>query len=156
MSADRAAPGVSVSLDDSGRDAKACPSSTCAEGALLLGILTSSGRIAYVQPPTRVDAEFVARAKERGHPERAFRFSSPCVEGRCPQWTGEHCGLGELVAKQAHDVQTSEPAGLPACSIRSSCRWYFEQGRAACAVCPTVVADTGGTGTYRSMFAAEE
>lgn len=135
-------------------EAKDCPSATCQEGALLLGVMTGSGRLAYVQPPTRVDAEFVARAKARGHPERTFRFSSPCIEGACPQWTGDHCGLGEVLAKQVDVIPPPTSAGLPTCAIRSSCRWYSEQGRDACAVCPLVVADTGGTETYRSLLPA--
>jgi len=132
-------------------DAKACPSGRCEEGALLLGVMTSSGRLAYMQPPTRIDAEFVAVAKARGRPERAFRFSTPCVEGTCPQWTGKSCALGRMIAEQADTVASSPSSGLPTCAIRSSCRWYFEQGADACAVCPLIVADTGGTETYRSM-----
>jgi hypothetical protein len=61
--------------------AKACPSAPCEEGALVLGVMTSSGRLAYVQPPTRVDAAFVARARSIGHPERTFRFFSPSRDG---------------------------------------------------------------------------
>jgi hypothetical protein len=132
-------------------EVKACPSGQCEEGALLLGVMTSSGRLAYMQPPTRIDAEFVAAAKAQGRPERRFRFSTPCVEGGCPQWTGESCALGQMIVEQA-DTATSLPdSRLPTCAIRSSCRWYFEQGADACAVCPLIVADTGGTETYRSI-----
>lgn len=133
-------------------DVKACPSGRCEEGALLLGVMTSSGRLAYMQPPTRVDAEFVAAAKARGRPERAFRFSTPCVEGNCPQWTGESCALSRMIVEQAGTVASSSGSRLPTCAIRSTCRWYFEQGADACAVCPLIVADTGGTETYRSML----
>jgi hypothetical protein len=133
---------------------KACPSAPCHEGALVLGVMTSSGRIAYLQPPMKVDANFAARAKSMGHPERTFRFSSPCIQAACPQWTGERCGIGELLAAEVDRAGVAASAGLPACSIRSSCRWYFEQGRNACAVCPLVVADTGGTETYRAATAS--
>jgi hypothetical protein len=139
-----------------GRGAKkACPSAPCEEGALLLGVMTSSGRLAYLQPPTKVDAEFVAKVKARGRPEQAYRFSSPCVEAACPQWTGESCGIGEMIAQQAETVPEPRSTGLPTCAIRSSCRWYSEQGRDACMVCPLIVADTGGTETYRSMQARD-
>ena len=130
---------------------KACPSAPCIEGALLVGIKTESG-LAYVQPPTRVDAAFVARAQEMGHPEARFRFSLPCVESACPQWTGRGCGVVDHVIEeeQAGDVD----APLPNCAIRSTCRWFAQRGRAACAVCPRVVADTGGTETYSSALRA--
>jgi len=42
--------------------AKTCPSSACGEGALLLGVMTSAGKLAYLNPPVPVDAEFAARA----------------------------------------------------------------------------------------------
>lgn len=78
---------------DSGKTAKACPSALCEEGALLLGVVAPDGHVAYIQPPSRVSAEFVAQARALGHSERRFRFSSTCVEAACPQWTGRGCAL---------------------------------------------------------------
>jgi hypothetical protein len=128
--------------------AKACPSAPCVEGALLVGVKAESGRLAYVQPPTRVDADFVARAHAKGRPEARFRFSLPCIEGGCPQWTGTGCGVVDHVIDEVGAQQAA--ARLPACAIRRTCRWYDQRGAEACAVCPLVVADTGGTETYRS------
>ena len=82
--------------------AKACPSGPCQEGAILLGVMTQDGTLAYVQPPTRVDAGFVARAKGMGRPESRFRFSVPCIEAGCPQWTGKGCAV----------VDTNDPKAL--------------------------------------------
>jgi hypothetical protein len=73
------------------------------------------------------------------------------VEAACPQWTGESCGIGEMIAEQAKAMPEPSSAGLPTCAIRASCRWYSEQGRDACSVCPLIVADTGGTDTYSSI-----
>jgi hypothetical protein len=126
----------------------ACPSGPCQEGALLIGVMGPDGRLAYLQPPTHVDAEFVAGVRAAGHPQRTYRFSTPCVEGACPQWAGDSCGLGHLVAEQADELDAPASGKLPACAIRSGCRWYAEQGATACAVCPLIVADTGGTRTY--------
>jgi hypothetical protein len=124
------------------REVKACPSAPCVEGALLV----------YVQPPTRVDAEFVARARAKGRPESRFRFSLPCVEAGCPQWTGTGCGVVDHVIEE--EAAEPAPTRLPACAIRRTCRWYDQRGAQACAVCPLVVADTGGTETYRSTMRA--
>jgi hypothetical protein len=129
---------------------KTCPSSRCEEGAVLLGVMTAQGRLAYVHPPTDVDAAFVARETERGHPERRFRFAGPCVEGECPQWTGCGCAIADMAAESPVVSRSSPPRGLPACSIRRSCRWFSQRGADACAVCPLIVADMGGTDTYRS------
>jgi|NGEPerStandDraft_6_1074524.scaffolds.fasta_scaffold51248_2 hypothetical protein len=128
-------------------DVKACPSALCVEGALLLGVMTESGRLAYVQPPTRVDAEFVARAHARGRPEARFRFSMPCIEAGCPQWTGDGCGVADKLVEEEPGATSTR---LPACTIRRTCRWFAQHGASACAVCPTVVADVGGSETYSS------
>lgn len=133
-------------------DTKACPSAPCVDGALLVGVKTESGRLAYVQPPTRIDAAFVARAREMGRPESRFRFSLPCIEAGCPQWTGSGCGVVDHVIAEEGPGDPAAP--LPNCAIRSSCRWYAQSGREACAVCPLVVADTGGTETYQSALRA--
>jgi hypothetical protein len=134
---------------DAPAEQKACPSAFLQEGALLLGVMTSSGTLSYVQPPTRVDAEFVARARALGNPERRFRFSAPCIEAGCPQWTGEGCGVVDNVIEEEEPVEL-ESGRLPHCAIRRDCRWFAQRGGAACAVCPRVVADIGGTETYSS------
>lgn len=143
--------------------AKSCPSALCQEDALLLGVVTPGGTVAYVQPPTRVGAGFVRQAQALGHPERRFRFSSTCVEAACPQWTGTGCGVIDVVigsrpAEPPADALAGPAARppvpartLPACTIRHTCRWFAQHGSAACAVCPAIVADTGGTATYRSV-----
>ena len=149
-----------------GKTPKTCPSAPCQEGALLLGVVAPDGTVAYVQPPTRVSAEFADRARSLGHPERRFRFANTCVEADCPQWTGRGCGVIDITIGPPPDESAAmePPAGdakpaaakvaLPACVIRRSCRWYAQRGPAACAVCPLIVADTGGTLTYQSAQAA--
>jgi hypothetical protein len=129
--------------------AKTCPSRACEEGVALLGVMTPSGRLAYVHPSPIVDSTFVAKARSQGSPERRFRFSGPCVEGQCPQWTGVGCHIADVVVEEdgAREFTSSR---LPACTIRPSCRWFFQSGAAACAACPTIVADMGGTQTHRT------
>lgn len=149
MPADRS-PGVD-------RTAKSCPSALCEEGALLLGVVGPDGTVGYVQPPTPISADFVAKAQARGHPERSFRFSGACREGACGQWTGTGCGVIDLVIgarpQDPPGGQPSSPAkpSLPACGIRRTCRWFAQRGAAACAVCPRIVADTGATATWQSL-----
>lgn len=149
-----AAGGGSVSPAPTPTQGKACPSGLCEDGALLLGVMTSSGRLAYVQPPLQIDTAFVDRARAMGRPEARFRFSMPCREAGCPQWTGTGCGVVDMALEGAEAAPpASSAASLPACAIRRTCRWYFQRGAAACAVCPSIVADIGGAGTYRSTMA---
>jgi hypothetical protein len=144
---DRIPPGAGAGL-------KACPSAPCIEGALLLGVMTETGRLSYVQPPTHIDAAFVARAQADGRPESRFRFSAPCIEAGCSQWTGSACAVAERVVEQ--DGTGDPPPRLPPCAIRRTCRWFFQRGADACAVCPRVMADCGGTETYRSTLGAAD
>jgi hypothetical protein len=133
-------------------DAKTCPSRACEDGVALLGVMTPSGRLAYIHPSRKIDEDFIDKATRQGRPERRFRFSGPCVEAACPQWTGAGCRIAEVVAEKGTDCNFVA-SRMPACTIRPSCRWFFQIGPAACAACPTIVADMGGTQTHRSSVA---
>lgn len=129
------------------RDAFACPSAPCVEGASVLGVMTESSRLAYVQPAPRVDSAFAERARERGRPEARYRFTLPCAEAACPQWTGTRCAVADELV---HAPTGGGNGPLPRCTIRRTCRWFAQHGADACAICPTVVADVGGVTTYQS------
>jgi len=111
--------------------------------------MMAGGTLAYVNPLTAVDAEFVAREGARGHPERRFRFAGACVEAACPQWDGCGCSIADKAAEAGAERSPAQRR-LPNCSIRPSCRWFHQRGADACAVCPLIVADRGGSETYRS------
>jgi hypothetical protein len=111
---------------------------------MLIGVVEEDGRVANLGTPLPVDAGFLDAAGANGPPERRFRFSSRCVEGRCSQWDGSGCSLinrvlGYVMAAGALET----PASLPHCAIRASCRWWRQRGAAACAVCPLVITDAG-------------
>ena len=115
----------------------ACPSFRCEPGAVLLGIVGRDQKVGYIRPELRIDESFVSRASSGRSPEKRFRFAGPCVEGRCRQWTGEGCGvIKEVLASSASSCER-----LPACVLRPHCRWYAQEGTAACRVCPLVLTD---------------
>lgn len=117
----------------------ACPSAPAQPGAALLAIVGSDGRLAHVSPPIPVDEAFVATASRHGAPEARMRFTAPCLEAGCAQWTGSSCGVIEQVL--ATGVHEDQPTRLPRCDIRSGCRWYRQEGGAACRACPLVLTD---------------
>lgn len=122
-----------------------CPSSVCAEGATLLGIVMPDGRVAFASEPITVDAAFVETARQGRPPEQRFRFSTACARGACGQWTGSRCGV--IDAAIAADVGADEGdqhGDLPRCSIRASCRWFHQIGGAACRACTLIVTDQRG------------
>ncbi|MFE9424843.1 hypothetical protein ACFYNO_17930 [Kitasatospora sp. NPDC006697] len=136
-----------------GPGARTCPSGACGrDGAAVLGMMTGSGRLAYLPVPVPVDPAFAARLMAGGRPESRFRFSQPCAENGCPQWTGEGCGVIDHLVEDgaAAEGPADGATALPLCGIRASCRWFSQRGAAACSVCPSVVADIGGSATYRS------
>ncbi len=101
------------------------------------------GVVGYVTPQMRIDLEFVNQAHQGRVPEKRFRFSQPCVEDGCRHWTGTHCGVIQRVLKETEATRLGETSSesLPKCSIRAHCRWFGQEGPAACQVCPYVITD---------------
>ena len=122
-------------------DGLTCPSARCEPGSSLIAVLAEDGRLAHVTPELPVDEAFVARASRHGPPEARMRFASPCVEARCAQWTGTGCGV--IADGLAADVPTGDDRRLLRCAIRPRCRWYAQEGGAACRLCPLIVTDVG-------------
>jgi len=118
-----------------GHEKLVCPSYKCVTGANLLGIVKDDGNVAFLDKPLPVDQEFVQIARSGRPPELRFRFSHSCAEGVCANWAGDHCGLIETLTRDT----TAGASLLPACAIRSECRWFAERGGVACRVCPNVV-----------------
>ena len=93
--------------------------------------------------------ELAERLRSEGRPESRYRFSGPCHEAGCPQWTGGGCFVvdhildGQGEAAESGAQAGVQPTSLPPCGIRGSCRWFHQRGANACAVCPLVVADMG-------------
>jgi hypothetical protein len=132
-----------------------CPNARCHDGAILLGIVLPDGRVAFAEGRTTVDREFVSIATTEGSraPERRFRFSSPCAQSGCRQWTGTRCGVIDSAIEEATAQGPLGPLGplsndvpvdqeLPACGIRADCRWFRQSGADACAVCELVITET--------------
>jgi hypothetical protein len=121
----------------SGKDL-ACPSARAEPGNLLYGQVVD-GQVQRLGTPLEVTSAFVDSVSANGPPERRFRFAGTCQEGRCAQWTGTGCGVIERVLAELAPPATPDP--LPRCFLRGSCRWYAQEGAAACAACSGVVTD---------------
>ena len=115
---------------------KTCPSSLGQVGSNLLGVVNPSGTIGFFSDPVEVTPEFLEDAGDIDSIERRFRFSNKCVQSGCKQWTGKECGVIKAVL-----ALDSIPANndLPDCSIRKTCRWFSQEGAAACNGCRYVV-----------------
>jgi hypothetical protein len=117
---------------------RSCPSGRAVDGASLIGIVGADGRLGYLNRAIPLEDAFLERVSGRA-PMRRFRFSEPCIEAGCAQWTGSSCGVIDKVLGGADEVLDAGAERLPRCPIRKSCRWFHQVGRDACGVCPFVV-----------------
>ncbi|MDT4329038.1 nitrogen fixation protein [Methylomonas sp. MED-D] len=109
------------------------------EGSQVIGVMTGSAEqpeLAYLKEALPVTDEILEMAGPVT-PGEVFRFSAPCACSGCGHYRSEQskCGLVEKVVRWTPTVVEQ----LPTCSIRSSCRWWLQEGRDACLHCPQVV-----------------
>ncbi len=104
--------------------------------ASLFGVVLedeSGPRVSYLEKdarmPDRIDVN--ALGVDPGH---ALRFSAPCAKSSCGQWNDGGCRLGKDIAEKLAPVVDVAPA----CKLRATCRWFDENGVAACLRCPQV------------------
>lgn len=123
-----------------GDQERMCPSTSVENSTVFLGMITPARTVAYVTPEVPVASVRESLDESQGPLERRYRFAGPCVTDSCGFWTGDHCGLGAKLVESYQD--TGEPQlDLPKCAIRRTCRWFAEQGPAACSPCSYVVTE---------------
>jgi hypothetical protein len=104
--------------------------------ARVFGLLDGSAdepRIAYLKAEVAVDLANIPFGSLQ--PTEVFRFAARCEQHQCAHYDGSRCTLAKRIVQSLPPVVDT----LAQCSIRPSCRWYAEQGRAACYRCPQVV-----------------
>lgn len=116
-----------------------CPSAAPKPGAILLGVLGPGGRTAYLPQVTRVDRDLLDGFAAGGPLGDTYRFASPCMTSGCVYWTQDRCHVPDVVRRDLGVADVPAGADLPNCSIRPACRWWQQDGAAACAICPLVV-----------------
>jgi hypothetical protein len=63
-----------------------------------------------------------------------FRLAATCAEHKCPHFDGADCRLATRVVQ----ILPAAVDTLPPCIIRKDCRWYSQEGGAACKRCPEI------------------
>lgn len=120
----------------------ACPSAPAEPGTGLLGVLGPDGKIHNLRTLMPVDQSFLDAVRVRGAPEERMRFTSRCQTSGCSQWTGTRCGVIDRAMQELEVPSTPPAAELPPCTIRGTCRWFAQNGPAACGTCAYIVTDT--------------
>lgn len=118
----------------------ACPSSPLHARASLLGLVRRDGHVDFLGEPLPVNEEFIQISREGASLGARFRFTAPCMESGCAQWESgaRRCRVATRAVQREPPAQA---AALPACGIRPTCRWFTQEGEAACRVCSEVVYD---------------
>lgn len=106
-------------------------------GSVLFGIVGGGEEhpdlVAYLKEPQPATAEVMALAGPLPATS-VFRFAAECGESACVHFDGADCTLaGRIVDRLPEVVEV-----LPTCGIRSRCRWWAQEGRAACMRCPMI------------------
>lgn len=127
-----------VASSTDGEASLRCPSAQPGMAdAEVLGLVetTPEGpRVAYVNGHVPASEELLRSAAPL-EPTEIFRLSARCEEKKCTHFDGSRCQLAVRIV----DMMPAVGDYLPPCSIRRTCRWYAQEGRAACLRCPQVV-----------------
>jgi hypothetical protein len=70
-------------------------------------------------------------------PAEIFRIAGTCSENDCQHYDGSKCRLVERIV-DGLPIVTEQ---IPACAIRSTCRWWYQSGKEACLRCQQIVRD---------------
>jgi len=108
--------------------------------AVVLGVvreLNGSSFVHHLAEPQPVTPAVLALAGD-APTGQVFRFAAECATEACAHFDGEKCRLAtKLVRSSLDKVRT-----LPPCRIRKDCRWYTQEGNAACFICPLILSET--------------
>lgn len=117
--------------------AKLCPSAQPGmDNCQVIGVVRHDDPkpiVLYLERPLPATDD-VLRLTHPLKPTEVFRLSATCAEHGCPHYDGTNCALATRV------VGLLPPAvdSLPRCLIRKECRWYTQEGGAACLRCPEI------------------
>jgi hypothetical protein len=122
------------------RRALTCPSAQPdLSEAIIIGVVQTEGNAVMVEPlphalPIRPLIDLIP---ENVRPTEVLRFAAPCAEGQCVHFDGASCRLAKRVVSRLPEVVNR----LKRCAIRPTCRWWHQEGPAACHRCPLVITE---------------
>ncbi|MBD2198632.1 MULTISPECIES: nitrogen fixation protein [Calothrix] len=117
-----------------------CPSARPeSEDSVIFGIISGTvaePRVAYLKQPQKLTNELIAKASPIT-PAEIFRTAAPCATKGCQHFDGQDCRLATRIVQKLPAIAQE----LPPCAIRRDCRWWKQEGKAACMRCPQVITD---------------
>ncbi len=117
-----------------------CPSArTDWEDSKIFGIVNGTvelPQVTYLEDSLPITEDLIKQI-EPVTPTEVFRIAAKCAHNNCQHFDGTNCLLARRVVANLPTVSED----LPPCSIRSSCRWWKQEGKSACMRCPQVITD---------------
>jgi hypothetical protein len=115
-----------------------CPSAQPqTQGSLLIGVVGGSvdqPRAEFLEAPRPVTEDLLQLTYPVA-PTEVLRVAAPCIGGACHHFVGRRCALAAKVVQLLPAVVDQ----VPDCPIRPECRWFSQEGPAACQRCPQVI-----------------
>jgi hypothetical protein len=117
-----------------------CPSSQPGiENCRVLGVIQPGHQgpeIAWLDAPLPA-TEDVLRMAAPARPTQIFRLAATCQTAGCPHFDGAACKLAMRIV----ELLPIATAALPHCHIRRECRWFQQEGTAACRRCSQITTE---------------
>ncbi|WP_310482652.1 nitrogen fixation protein [Chamaesiphon sp. VAR_48_metabat_403] len=117
-----------------------CPSADAEmSGSVIFGIVVGTPEVPHLVHLDRVKPipPELLTLDSPVKPSEIFRIAATCIENGCKHFDGINCRLTTRIVEGLPTVTDR----LPACAIRSTCRWWHQEGAAACLRCQQVVRD---------------
>jgi len=116
---------------------KLCPSAQPGmDRCQILGVVQRDGptpMLQYLNEHVPASSEVLAMSAPL-KPTEVFRLAATCAENKCPHFDGRDCRLATRIVQILPAVVDT----LPPCIIRKECRWFSQEGGAACRRCPEI------------------
>jgi hypothetical protein len=109
------------------------------EGSAAIGVMEGTAekpRMTHFPNIVQISSALLEMAKPVT-PTEVFRFAAPCVEERCVHFRDSQCNLVTRIVEMLPEAAET----LPRCAVRVQCRWWQQEGKAACLRCDQVVTD---------------
>jgi hypothetical protein len=107
------------------------------KGSRVLGVVGGTAEapdVAYLNETLPVTPELLAAAAPV-EPTEVLRFAAFCEQSACRHFRENRCSLATRIVQ----ILPAVAEALPPCTIRPTCRWFGQEGKAACLRCPQIV-----------------
>src|SRR5262249_16492578 len=124
--------------------AVSCPSASVAQdNTVVIGVVVAQGSNPRVaQLPKPVPLESVAHLIPDSVPAtEVLLLPAPSPERPCVHFNNGRCALASRIVQRLPVVAER----LSPCAVRPSCRWWRQEGAAACRRCPQIVTEPFST-----------